>query len=1045
MQLSVAQTALNRTIDTVRERISKTYLDQLPDTHTVLPPVAAGNSRVRVLRISRLAYSNERITDRLISVYQSVSGLVETCFLMIQGRGMDVDLYLGIRSGAHSTAIETLSNSLRGNFPGIHAELLSDAAFAQVQDRIPDDKTPYAPNSVALISVVPTDRRADHRSDEDNVQGLEKFMDAMQGKHYTAVILAKPFSNADISARIQALEAIATNLTVLEQVTLQTSTSESDAVSDSIAKTISQSINTSLCYGYSSAYTANQSSQISFSRGGSFNPFLFAATRGIQFASASGNAQTNGVQETIQNAQGFQDSIAETLGTIKTVTSSESITKTLRNVQVTNLLQQLSQQIQRLYEGASYGLWDCCGYFIADSADIAVTAASQFKSLVTGTDTYVEQSVLSVWQPTIYSNHTNNYHSISNLIKSLKQGIPPQFAPIGTAGISHRTDSVVTGAELPWLMGLPKHSSGNVTVLQMARFGRNVHYLADQLPDPANLFQIGKVRHLGVTQQTPVFIDKTHLPGHMSVFGSTGSGKSRGVCGIVENLHRQHIPVTVIEPAKGDYCNIWRRLPGIRIYGTSPYKYQMLRLNPFAFHEQVHVLNHIERIISVFRVCWPLYAAQSAVLRDCVNRAYTKCGWDLSNSIYIGPDPVRFPTFNDVLDVLPQVIRESKFVGEAKGTYEGALQTRIAMLTDGLFGQLLNNAQDVSADELFDANVIIDLSELGSSEVLSLMMGTLLIKLYEYRMTCGASPLRHVTVLEEAHNILPRSVGSVNSDEGENVLSKSVELLTKCIAELRFTGEGFIIVDQSPSAVDLTAIRNTATKMIFRLNDRQDQAAAAAALSLDEHQQQELARLPVRNAIVMQDGWAEPVMTELNYFKSAWHDSTNVTLTAADAGKVRGFLAGLVLAQADTRQYDEQAFRSALDLIQGLDPWKKQSYLSIFSSFRSRGAALTGASTPGPVCWPFYGDLLTELLLCKGLFSVYPIPKPDKSLDRPYAHNAAYIRQCEQWKTNALRALSKYAQDLPTQQLDQILRLLLFAYAREERCCYLVITALYSK
>ena len=51
---------------------------------------------------------------------------------------------------------------------------------------------------------------------------------------------------------------------------------------------------------------------------------------------------------------------------------------------------------------------------------------------------------------------------------------------------------------------------------------------------------------------------------------------------------------------------------------------------------------------------------------------------------------------------------------------------------------------------LFDRNVIVDLSRIGSLETKSLIMGILVMRLNEHRMT-GAEgmnvPLRHVTVL----------------------------------------------------------------------------------------------------------------------------------------------------------------------------------------------------------------------------------------------------------------------------------------------------------
>ena len=124
-------------------------------------------------------------------------------------------------------------------------------------------------------------------------------------------------------------------------------------------------------------------------------------------------------------------------------------------------------------------------------------------------------------------------------------------------------------------------------------------------------------------------------------------------------------------------------------------------------------------------------------------------------------------------------------------------------------------SDDLTDEELFDSNVVVDLSRVGSSETKALIMGLLIMKLQEYRMATTSimnEPLKHVTVLEEAHNILKRT-SIEQSQEGANLLGKSVEMLANSIAEMRAFGEGFIIVDQSPNLLDMAAIRNTNTKI----------------------------------------------------------------------------------------------------------------------------------------------------------------------------------------------------------------------------------------
>ena len=95
--------------------------------------------------------------------------------------------------------------------------------------------------------------------------------------------------------------------------------------------------------------------------------------------------------------------------------------------------------------------------------------------------------------------------------------------------------------------------------------------------------------------------------------------------------------------------------------------------------------------------------------------------------------------------------------------------TRVKSLTKGIYGSELC-AEDALTDEaLFDRNVIVDLSRVGSMETKSLLMGILVMKLQDYRMCSSGmnSRLRHVTVLEEAHNLL-RKTSAEQSQEGAN-------------------------------------------------------------------------------------------------------------------------------------------------------------------------------------------------------------------------------------------------------------------------------------
>ena len=148
-------------------------------------------------------------------------------------------------------------------------------------------------------------------------------------------------------------------------------------------------------------------------------------------------------------------------------------------------------------------------------------------------------------------------------------------------------------------------------------------------------------------------------------------------------------------------------------------------------------------------------------------------------------------------------------------------------------------------------------------------MGMIFLKLQEYRTsqkTPANSNLKHITVLEEAHNLLRRTSASQNQ-EGANLQGKAVEMISNAIAEMRTFGEGFIIADQAPGLLDQSVIRNTNTKIILRLPDWEDRNLVGKAANLKDEQIEELARLRTGCAAVYQNDWQEAVLCQFDYFK----------------------------------------------------------------------------------------------------------------------------------------------------------------------------------
>lgn len=527
------------------------------------------------------------------------------------------------------------------------------------------------------------------------------------------------------------------------------------------------------------------------------------------------------------------------------------------NKAVEELLTRIDEQIKRTKESEDYGCYSCAAYFLSSRPSKALLAANTYRSLMIGEGSSVESGAVNLWQ---------DRASVTAMREYLKRFTHPVFArqlwENEADSLFYTAGTLVSGRELPMHLGLPTRSVHGLPIIEHAEFGRNVP--DEAMPDEDKM-NLGKIYHMGKEEAAGLLLNRQAMASHTFITGSTGTGKSNAVYHLLDEITKNgQTTFLVVEPAKGEYKNVFGNRTDVQVFGTNPRETPLLRMNPFAFPENIHILEHIDRLVEIFNACWPMYAAMPAVLKDAIERSYQKVGWDLRNS---ESEKGVFPTFFDLLDILPGVIEESHYSKDTQSDYVGALCTRVKSLTNGIYGSVLCAEDALSDAEMFDQNVIVDLSRVGSMETKSLLMGILVMKLQEYRMCSSGmnSRLRHVTVLEEAHNLL-RKTSAEQSQEGANLQGKSVEMLANAIAEMRTYGEGFIIADQAPGLLDMSVIRNTNTKIILRLPDEEDRKLVGKSAALKEAQIDELSKLPLGVAAVYQNEWPEAVLCKIEAY-----------------------------------------------------------------------------------------------------------------------------------------------------------------------------------
>lgn len=551
------------------------------------------------------------------------------------------------------------------------------------------------------------------------------------------------------------------------------------------------------------------------------------------------------------------------------VGKNEGITQFFMNHNIQHALTVLDEQMKRFEKGTALGMWDFAAYVLSEDQNIANNVAHTYLALTQGEESYMSKSSVNLWRGDM-GERSGDTEEIVNYIRDLRHpifGLNPNL--LEKDATFYVYPSVITptvslsGQELAYSLNFPQKSIPGLPILECTEFGRNiVSYDLEEKEEEK--IRLGNIFHMNREETVPVELSQNSLSSHVFITGSTGSGKSNTIYQLLTEAKENQIKFLVVEPAKGEYKHIFGQEEDVCVYGTNPQLTPLLKLNPFSFTKETHILEHLDRLIEIFNVCWPMYAAMPAVLKKAVEKSYIDCGWDLIKSV--NEFGGIYPTFADVADNIKEIIDSSEYDNENKGAYKGSLLTRIESLTNGING-LIFSQEELSNQHLFDSNVIVDLSRVGSSETKSLIMGILVLKLQEYRMSQADmnSSLRHLTVLEEAHNLLKR-ISTEQVSESSNLIGKSVEMLANSIAEMRTYGEGFIIADQAPGLLDLSVIRNTNTKIIMRLPDWSDRDLVGKSANLNDDQILELARLPKGVAAVYQNEWIQPVLCKVDKF-----------------------------------------------------------------------------------------------------------------------------------------------------------------------------------
>ncbi len=375
-------------------------------------------------------------------------------------------------------------------------------------------------------------------------------------------------------------------------------------------------------------------------------------------------------------------------------------------------------------------------------------------------------------------------------------------------------------------------------------------------------------------------IPLANLTKHALIAGVPGSGKTNTLMYLAWHLWREHgIPFLVLEPAKREYRGLLnlaepgeiglyapgRAFPGVPRHGNK----MATGINPFSFPVGCSLAEHVTNLLACFEGAFPMFMPLPALVERAIQQVYRDRGWQTEEIHSEGAMDRSFPVMSQFLSALQKEADEASYSGEIAQNVKAALDVRFRRLNEGLTGRAFSGGDKrdrgdlvlVRPSDWLERPMIFELESLGAnySNFLTLLI---LTQVREALSVNPSSKLRHLLVLEEAHNLIGPS--SYN-EGGENADPKTAATayVVKLLAEVRALGQAIIVADQLPSKLAPEVLKNTSLKICHRLVATDDRNQMGQTMQASAAQLEQVATLLPGQALVSFEGLQRPFLSRI--------------------------------------------------------------------------------------------------------------------------------------------------------------------------------------
>ena len=536
---------------------------------------------------------------------------------------------------------------------------------------------------------------------------------------------------------------------------------------------------------------------------------------------------------------------------------------------------------ERLRKGRNLGFWNVGTYVMGYRDEDVTTVLGMLRSIYSGDETYIEPIRLHLLHQPEAIKAMKGFELIPvvhpDAVVKENEPLQTEWHMLGNA--YQYLSTPLNTEELSLETSLPrKDVPGLRFVRSSVRFANN-----PGANDCKGMLSMGKIIDSGVVQGNDYSIDVNSLVKHSLIVGSTGCGKTTTCKTIINEVLNRDIPVLIIEPAKDEYVrwavkwneghpenpiNIY--MPGVKnleMFGVKEGARALspLKLNPFqpaaVEGAPIDLLTRCEQLTALINASLP----NSDILPVIMEEAFFTFMSETYKYEFTSGETKQkedYPKLDKVLPVARKILNGRGYSQEVANGLAAALDTRFQYLVRGKRGEILNVFRSTSYEKLFSQTTVVNLSKIANQKDKALIMSLLMLSLYEYRISAynydenyrrnaQKNELLHLTVVEEAHNVLARPrIDLAGVGNPQQVVA---DLFGNMLSEIRGYGEGLMIVDQVPTRLIDDAVRNTNYKIAHRLSAKEDVEVMASALGLRLDQQGLIPLLQQGQAVITCD------------------------------------------------------------------------------------------------------------------------------------------------------------------------------------------------